>query len=453
MVACHTGSLRGAEAARMDTKGLASSVAVRKVGKSLTKTATLEKRLLRVREAIRRRNLKWKAEITEAAKLDAGTPIVLADTNAYAGETENATVRLVVLADIPQSFDWRNHRGGDWTTPARNQGPCGACWAFVAVAIVEAQLNIFADNPDLDLDLSEQELVSYLSDSGCGGGSEIDALNYVREKGVVDEGCLPYRADDQLYPFCDDADQRRQWIAQVLRIEGSKPMTPEEIKSALVTSGPVGVLIGAKVREDFKFYAGGIYEPTDTEPSLGAHLVLLIGYDDGESCWVIKNSWGTAWGEDGFARLRYGVCDVEQNAYLAGAEVSSLSLKDSDGDGFYDTATGGDDSDDSNPNIHPGAEYQVFYRDFMTDPEWRKIDKPIRAISAEIGVLDVSAGRMRFYRVLATNPLLRDENGDGLPDSWQSAPDLRPILYEREIGLIWTAIPPFNGVTSDARDP
>ena len=429
------------------------SVVEYKTAQSVARPAKLNERLLWVREAIRRSNLKWKAEITEAAKLDADTPVALADANAYAGETENATVKLEVLADIPESFDWRNHRGGDWTTPARNQGPCGACWAFVAVGIAEAQLKIYADNPDLDLDLSEQELVSYLGDSGCGGGSEIDALNYIREKGVVDEGCLPYRADDQLYPFCDDADARRQQIAQVLRLEGSKPMTPEEIRSALVTRGPVGILIGAKVRNDFKFYAGGVYEPTETEPSLGAHLVLLVGYDDDESCWIIKNSWGTTWGEDGFGRLRYGLCDVEQNAYLAGAEVSSLNLKDSDGDGFCDAATGGDDTDDSNPNIHPGAEYQVFYKNFMTDPEWRRIGEPIRAISAEIGVLDVSAGRMRFYRVQATNPLLRDEDSDGLPDSWKSVPDLRPIRYEEEVGLIWTAIPPSNGVTSDARDP
>lgn len=453
IVACHTVSLHVAEATSTDADGSASSIANANVGESATGTLSLEERLFRVREAIRRSNLKWKAEITEAAKLDADRPVALADVGTYPCGTENAAVKLVVLADIPESFDWREHRGGDWTTPAKNQGPCGACWAFVAVAIVETQMNIFADNPDLNLDLSEQELISYLGDSGCGGGSEIDALNYIREKGIVDEGCLPYRADDQLYPFCGDADQRRQQIAQVLRIEGSKPMTAEEIKGALVTRGPVGILIGAKVRDDFKFYAGGIYEPTDTEPSLGAHLLLLVGYDDDESCWVIKNSWGRTWGEDGFGRLRYGLCDVEQNAYLAGAEVSSLNLKDSDGDGFYDTATGGDDHDDSNADIHPGGEYQVFYRDFMTDPEWRRIDKPIRAVSTEIGVLDVSAGRMRFYYVMATNPLLRDEDGDGLPDSWKSVPDLRPIRYEEEVGLIWTAVPPSDGITSDARDP
>lgn len=230
-------------------------------------------------------------------------------------------------------------------------------------------------------------------------------------------------------------------------------MTPEEIKSVLVSKGPVGILIGAKVQNDFKFYTGGIYEPADTEPSLGAHLVLLVGYDNEDGCWVIKNSWGRAWGEDGFARLRYGVCDVEQNAYLAGAEASSVNLKDSDGDGFFDMATGGDDSNDSNPDIHPGGEYQVFYKDVMTDLEWRRIGEPIRAISAEIAVLDVSADRMRFYRVLATDPLLRDEDADGLPDSWPFVPDLRPIRHEQEIGLMWTAIPPSFGVTNDAHEP
>ena len=414
---------------------------------------SLEERLFRVREAIRCSDLKWTAEITDAARHDADPPIAPADTSALGGETKAESIRVEPPEDLPEFFDWRSQREADWTTPARNQGPCGACWAFVAIAIVEAQLNIFADNPDLNLNLSEQELVSYAGDSGCSGGNEMEALDYILDHGVVDEACLPYQADAQPHPFCHDADERRQRIAEVLRLEGSQPMTPEEIKSALVTRGPVGIMIGANVQHDFKFYTGGIYEPTDTEPSLGAHLVLLVGYDDGEGCWVIKNSWGREWGEDGFARLRYGVCDVEQNAYVAGAHVSSLNLKDGDGDGFYDTATGGDDTDDSDPDIHPGAIYQVFYKDFMTDTKWRRIGDPICAISENIGVLDESAERMRFYCVFLSNPLMRDEDGDGLPDAWKSVPDLRPIRHKGEIGLMWTAIPPSIGVIRNAREP
>jgi len=412
----------------------------------------LERRLEQVREGIRQRGLDWKAQMTQVAKLDCRSPPEFPNRELDQGKMPARTVRIEVLEELPESFDWRDHRGEDWTTPARNQGPCGACWAFVAIGIVEAQFNIFANNPHLDLDLSEQELVSFHGDSGCGGGSEMEALGYIRENGIVDEACLPYRADDAQYPFCGDADERRQWIQDALRIEGGKPMTPEEIKSALITKGPVGILIGAKVRNDFKFYAGGIYEPTDAEPSLGAHSLLLVGYDDGDGCWVIKNSWGRQWGEDGFARLRYGICDVEQNGYLRGAEVSSFNLKDSDRDGFFDVATGGDDCDDSDPNVHAGREYQVFYKDSLREAQWRRIDGPIRAVGATTGVLDVSAPRMRFYRVMETSPMMREDDRDGIPDSWRPVAGLKPIRHDGEIGLTWSSVPPGEDIPGDGVD-
>jgi C1A family cysteine protease len=404
--------------------------------------AGLEEKLARVQKAICERGLKWRAKMTEVASLEAETEALPLESELCLSEGPARSMRIEVLEELPESFDWRDYRGGDWTTPARNQGRCGACWAFCAVGVVEAQFNIFANNPDLDLDLSEQELISFQGSSGCGGGSEMAALSYIRDTGIVDEGCLPYRADDAQYPFCDDANDRRQWIEEALRIERSDPMTPEEIKSALIANGPVGILIGAKVRNDFKFYAGGIYEPTETEPSLGAHSVLLVGYNDAEGCWVIKNSWSAAWGEEGFARLRYGVCDVEENAYLRGATVSSLNLKDSDGDGFFDVATGGNDYDDSDANVHPGGEYRVFYKDSLTLPEWGMVDARIVAVAAVTGVLDTSADRMRFYRVMEISPLMRDEDGDGIPDSWRPVVGLKPIRYEGDIGLIWESVPP-----------
>ena len=105
IVACHTVSLHVAEATSTDADGSASSIANANVGESATGTLSLEERLLRVREVIRQNGLKWKAEITEAAKLDDNRPIPLADVNTYPGKTENAAVKLEALEDIPESFD------------------------------------------------------------------------------------------------------------------------------------------------------------------------------------------------------------------------------------------------------------------------------------------------------------------------------------------------------------
>ncbi|GAF84466.1 unnamed protein product, partial [marine sediment metagenome] len=76
------------------------------------------------------------------------------------GQGLSAPEQGVSAVGAPPSFDWRNYSGQDWMTPVKNQGSCGSCWAFSAVGVVEAVYNIATDDPDLDLDLSEEYLVS-----------------------------------------------------------------------------------------------------------------------------------------------------------------------------------------------------------------------------------------------------------------------------------------------------
>ncbi len=97
---------------------------------------------------------------------------------------------------LPTSFDWRNHAGQNWMTPVKNQGSCGSCWAFGAVGTIEAVYNIVTGDPGLDLDLSEQYLVSDCFNinnrNSCCGGWHFEAFDYVKNSGISDEGCFPY---------------------------------------------------------------------------------------------------------------------------------------------------------------------------------------------------------------------------------------------------------------------
>ena len=209
------------------------------------------------------------------------------------------------------TFDWRNKDGKNWMTPVRNQGSCGSCWAFGVIGAVEAMIAIDAGDPTKDVDLSEQCLVSDCCNAGsCGGGYPTGALAYIRDHGVPNETCFSYRARNSACTPCDD------WAEHAWKIEDFAYIdsTTDAYKWALHEYGPMVVVL--KVPDDWFYYTGGIYEPTVSfSDGVGwaNHCVVLVGYNDAEDCWIIKNSWGKYWGENGYARVRYG--NLEQYNY------------------------------------------------------------------------------------------------------------------------------------------
>ena len=210
----------------------------------------------------------------------------------------------------PDAFDWRNYNGGDWTTPIRDQGPCGACWAFGSLCSIESHINIQNNNPSFDQDLSEQYLLS-CTDGDCTGWYSPLIMNWLRDTGTVDEACFPYQADDTIpcSDACADADCR---IWQITDWDWVPPST-WEVQEYLLDAP---IVTGMEVYEDFFDYTGGIYEHVWGNLT-GYHLVNMVGYNDTEHYWICKNSWNTTWGENGWFRIRYGECGIEtMNAYI-----------------------------------------------------------------------------------------------------------------------------------------
>jgi hypothetical protein len=97
-------------------------------------------------------------------------------------------------ATLPSTFSWHTWRESDWMSPVKNQGQCGSCWAFATVGAVEAMYNIEHDNPDLDLDLSEQYLVTSNKVGDCRGEKFWDALEVVRDEGLPNDVLFPYQS-------------------------------------------------------------------------------------------------------------------------------------------------------------------------------------------------------------------------------------------------------------------
>lgn len=218
------------------------------------------------------------------------------------GEVLSAPPGSGVRADA--KFDWRDNGG---VTPVRSQGSCGSCWAFSAIAAVESKLMIELDK---EIDLSEQHLISSCCSAGsCSGGWPSAAIQYIETVGVPTEKCYPNTYSDEACNPCDD------WESDVWKITDyvSIKSDTESFKWAIKEYGPLSVVL--KCPDDWYYYRSGIYEPV-TDVGWANHAVLLVGWDDSDGCWSIKNSWGARWGENGYARVKYG--NLEKYDYAHG---------------------------------------------------------------------------------------------------------------------------------------
>ena len=194
---------------------------------------------------------------------------------------------------LPVSFSWM-----DKVTPIRDQGNCGSCWSFSAQATIADVLAIHGKG---DIDLSEQFPVSCDKESsGCNGGWPSSAFELIRVQGNVIERDLPYK---QITGRCPASLPHTYKLSSWKEISTGVAAT-EDIKQAIYMYGPVSVAVS--VSGDFDSYKSGIYNG----PATGTinHAVNIVGWDDSTKPghWIMRNSWGTSWGENGFMRIAYG---------------------------------------------------------------------------------------------------------------------------------------------------
>jgi hypothetical protein len=249
---------------------------------------------------------------------------------------------------LPSALDWRNN-GGNFVTPARDQGGCGSCWAFGTTAVFESAYLIQAGTPGVDFDRSEQDVLSCSEAGNCLGGFVEGALAFAQKTGIVDEACFPYAAQDlPCSQKCADGASRAIPIHGFFYVGADVASIQEALQQAPLT-------FGLLVYDDLFAYQGGVYQHVSGEP-VGYHLVALVGYDDAEQAWICKNSWGPSWGEQGFFRIRYNDSGSGGSVYgiqlnrapvfdplytrttRAGEELRfSVAARDPDGDGVrYD---------------------------------------------------------------------------------------------------------------------
>jgi len=235
--------------------------------------------------------------------------------------SKNAEGPHTHLKAVPATVDWRSKNA---VTPIKNQQQCGSCWAFSTTGSVEGAAAIASGKL---VSLSEQQLVDCSQaqgNQGCEGGLMDQAFQYIiSNNGITTEANYGYTAMDGT---CNSTA-----AAQVATtISGYTDVTSGDQNSliAAVAIGPVSVAIEAD-QACFQFYSSGILN----DPSCGTNLdhgVLAVGYDNNQGYWIVKNSWGTSWGMDGYVLIAQNIdeCGINtEPSYPTGAKVVSSKRK------------------------------------------------------------------------------------------------------------------------------
>jgi hypothetical protein len=226
---------------------------------------------------------------------------------------------------LPASFDWRNVNGRNYVTAVKNQGQCGSCWAFAATAALESKALIAAPAPDPKLDLSEQVVLSCSNAGSCDGGWPDLAAKFLVSTGSPGENYFPYSASDRA---CSEA--RNGWQGASYRVANWQYIVqnaipdPATLKAAIQANGPLVTTF--RVYDDFYYYGSGVYRHV-TGNYVGNHAVLLVGWDDAAQAFIVKNSWDTSWGENGYFRIAYSEVggDTQFSQQMTLAEGSAIA--------------------------------------------------------------------------------------------------------------------------------
>ncbi|KAK3432988.1 hypothetical protein EUGRSUZ_D00505 [Eucalyptus grandis] len=214
---------------------------------------------------------------------------------------------------VPTALDWRTKKA---VTSVKDQGQCGSCWAFSVAAAIEG---ITMLKKGKLLSLSVQELVDCDvngKNSGCKGGYMDSAFEFIISKGgLTTEANYPYRGNERT---CNTA--KTGYHAASITGYEDVPANNEKALLQAVANQPVSVAVEAG-GYDFQFYSSGVF--TGSCGTSVDHAVTVVGYgktSGGTMYWLLKNSWGTGWGESGYMRIerdvrsRTGLCGLAMNA-------------------------------------------------------------------------------------------------------------------------------------------
>merc|ERR1712038_269714 len=233
-------------------------------------------------------------------------------------------------APPPPSFHWGDVEGVNYLTQAKNQHIpqyCGSCWAQAATSSLSDRIKIARKAAWPDVNIAPQVLISCGPMDGCHGGDAGVANKWMADHGITDETCAIYvaRGHDNGMP-CSKVSRCETcwpetgcyrpkryftyWVDEYGHVDGDTPAEQEvAMMTEIAARGPISC--GVAVTDELVAYTGGIFEDKTNFTSIN-HDISVVGYGEegGQKFWVIRNSWGTYWGEDGYFRLARGINNI-----------------------------------------------------------------------------------------------------------------------------------------------
>jgi len=218
----------------------------------------------------------------------------------------------------PTNFDWATTQ---YVTPIRNQGQCGSCWAFSATETISSYFAL-ATNQAAEL-LSVEQIVDCDTagqDQGCNGGFPTGAYAYVQSAGGIEtEQAYPYTAEGGQSGSCNF---NQGSVVATVTNQGQSIAGESGIYQQLSTGGPVSVCVDAS---QWSSYQGGVLTSCTNNVDHCVQATGYANYNTGNAYWIVRNSWGTDWGENGFIWIQIGqdLCSIGDYATIVSAAASS----------------------------------------------------------------------------------------------------------------------------------
>jgi cathepsin L len=246
---------------------------------------------------IKKQNLAASAGATPFTAVKPATPFT-----AVKPATPFTAVKPMVACSEQAAYDLREFYGSGGVY---NQGSCGSCWAFATIAAFEGS---YGKRASKYIYASEQDVLDCSNAGGCDGG--FVAFDHLVSKGVATKTDYPYVGSKGA---CIINKNRIYKAVRWGYVDGSPRPTVNKIKEALCTYGPLWAIVTATTA--FQAYAGGVFnERSARSTELGNLAIAIMGWNDSVNAWLIKNSWGTQWGENGYMWIDYNSNNIGAGA-------------------------------------------------------------------------------------------------------------------------------------------